>query len=557
MDESAASSGSLKKPGSRDIVAGLSVAGLLLPEAVAYATIAGLQPGRAVYAAVAGCFVYAWIGRSRFAVVSATSSSAAILAAMLATFPGDAATKSVLATLAIAIAGLVFLAARAFRLGLLTGFIARPVLRGFAFGLAVSIILHQLPSITGVPVKADDIFDFIAGLVKTIPEWKPAGPIAAALSLAVLFGTRRWPLFPAAFAVVIVGASLSLAFDLPRYGLKETGLLSLTLEWPHWPNLALADLSRLIQLTLPLVLILFAESWGTMRALALRHGDTIEPDRELVALGVSNLAAALVQGMPVGAGFSAGNANEAAGAESRWSSLIAAGALAVLVVIASGLIAHLPEAVLAAIVISALAHALDPSPLIRLWKIDRDQWIALAAAAGVLVFGVVNGMLLAVAFSVAALMSRLALPQIARLGRLPGTRDFADIARHPEAQVPEHIGIWRPSEPLFFANAERTLTTIATEAERDPAIKVVILSLEETFNLDSTALEAIQETDKRIAANGRTFLLARARDPVRDILTAAGADKLVGRAYYSVEDAAEAARQIVTQAISSRIPETI
>lgn len=549
MGEAATSSGSLKKPGSRDIVAGLSVAGLLLPEAVAYATIAGLPPGRAVYAAVAGCFVYAFIGRSRFAVVSATSSSAAILAAMLATFPGDAATKSVLATLAIAIAGLVFLAARLFRLGLLTGFIARPVLRGFAFGLAVSIILHQLPSITGVPVKADDIFDFVAGVAKTIPEWKPAGLIAAALSLAVLFGTRRWPLFPAAFAVVIVGASLSLAFDLPRYGLKETGLLSLTLEWPHWPNLALDDLSRLIQLTLPLVLILFAESWGTMRALALRHGDTIEPDRELAALGVSNLAAALVQGMPVGAGFSAGNANEAAGAQSRWSSLIAAGALAVLVVVASGLIAHLPEAVLAAIVISALAHALDPSPLIRLWKIDRDQWIALAAAAGVLVFGVVDGMLLAVAFSVAALMSRLALPQIARLGRLPGTRDFADIARHPEAQVPEHVGIWRPSEALFFANAERTLATIAAEAEKDPAIQVVILSLEETFNLDSTALEAIQETDRRVAATGRTFLLARARDPVRDILSAAGADNLVSRAYYSVEDTAEAARKVVTEAL--------
>lgn len=543
MEESAQSEGgNLKRPGSRDVVAGLSVAGLLLPEAVAYATIAGLAPGRAVYAAVAGCVVYAFVGRSRFAVVSATSSSAAILAAMLATFPGDAATKSVLATLAIAIAGLVFLAAWVLRLGLLTGFIARPVLRGFAFGLAVSIILHQLPSITGVPVKADNIFEFVAGLAGSLPHWNPAGLIAAALSLAVLFGTRRWPLFPAAFAVVIIGAGLSLALDLPQYGLAETGALSLTLEWPHWPSLAWTDLSRLIQLTLPLVLILFAESWGTMRALALRHGDTIEPDRELAALGFSNIAAAIVQGMPVGAGFSAGNANESAGAQSRWSSLIAAGALAVLVVAAAGLIAHLPEAVLAAIVISALAHALDPSPLIRLWKIDRDQWIALAAAIGVLVFGVVNGMLLAVAFSVGALMSRLALPQIARLGRLPGTRDFADMARHPEAEAIPATGIWRPSEPLFFANAERTLSTIATAAEAEPDVKIVVLSLEETFDLDSTALEALVELDRRVGAAARTLLLARARDPLRDILSAAGAHSLVERAYYSVEDAADAAR---------------
>lgn len=542
--------GGLSRPDGRDFVAGLSVAGLLLPEAVAYATIAGLPPGRAVYAALAGCFVYALVGRSRFAVVSATSSSAAILAAILATFPGDAATKSALATLAIAIAGLVFLVARALRFGILTGFIARPVLRGFAFGLAISIILHQVPSITGVPVKANDIFHFVAGLVSSLPQWNAAGLMAAVLSLAVLFGTRRWPLFPAAFVVVIVGASMSIAFDLPQYGLKETGALVLTLDWPHWPNLSPADLSRLIQLTLPLVLILFAESWGTMRALGLRHGDAVEPDRELVALGLSNLASAFVQGMPVGAGFSAGNANESAGAQSRWSGLIAAAGLGVLVVAASSLIAHLPEAVLAAIVISALAHALDPSPLIRLWKIDRDQWIALAAAAGVLAFGVVNGMLIAVAFSVAALMSRLALPQIARLGRLPGTRDFADISRHPEAQVGEHVGIWRPSEPLFFANAERTLATIATMAEAEPAIHVVVLSLEETFNLDSTALEALQETDKRIAAGGRTLLLARARDPVRDILAAAGAGNLVQRAYYSVEDTAEAARQLVSETAS-------
>lgn len=538
------------RPDLRDVVAGLSVAGLLLPEAVAYATIAGLPPGRAVYAAVVGCLIYAVAGRSRFAIVSATSSSAAILAAMLATFPGDAATKATLATLAIAIAGLVFLAARLLRLGLLTGFIARPVLRGFAFGLAVSIILHQLPSITGVPVKADNVLGFVTGLFETAGQWKPAGLAAAGLALILLFGTRRWPLFPAAFVAVIVGASLSMAFDLPRYGLAETGALTLSLDWPRMPQLSLSDLSRLIQLTLPLVLILFAESWGTMRALALRHGDAIEPDRELGALGLANFGAALVQGMPVGAGFSAGNANESAGAESRWAGAIAAVALAVLVVLAARLIAHLPDAVLAAIVISALAHALDPSPLVRLWRIDRDQWTALAAAIGVIVFGVVNGMLLAVAFSVAALIRKLALPQIARLGRLPGTHDFADIARHPEAEALHSVGIWRPSEPLFFANAERTLAMIAATAEREADLEVVILSLEETFDLDSTALEALIEFDNRIAAGGRKLLLARARDPVRDILRSAAADAIAARAYYSVEDTANAARSLVTKEIT-------
>ena len=313
------------------------------------------------------------------------------------------------------------------------------------------------------------------------------------------------------------------------------------------PALTLPDLSRLIQLTLPLVLILFAESWGTMRALGLRHGDAIEPDRELAALGFANLGAALVQGMPVGAGFSAGNANESAGAESRWAGVIAAAALAVLVIVAAGLIAHLPEAVLAAIVISTLAHALDPSPLLRLWKIDRDQWIALSAAVCVIVFGVVNGMLIAVAFSVAALISKLAMPQIARLGRLPGTHDFADMARHPEAEALAQAGIWRPSQPLFFANAERTLASIAEAAARDENIRVVVLSLEETFDLDSTALEALVEFDSRLQSAGKTMLLARARDPLRDILRAASAGTLAERAYYSVEDSADAARSLISE----------
>lgn len=540
------------KPYQHDLVAGLSVAGLLLPEAVAYAAIAGLPAERAVYAAIGGALAYTVIGRSRFAIVSATSSAAAILAAMLATFSADPATKASLATLAIAIAGVVFLVAGIFRLGLLTGFIARPVLKGFAFGLAVSIILHQLPAITGIDIAAKGVLQFLLLFFASAPQWHPGGILAAVLSLIIIFGTKRWPFVPAAFFVILAGSVLSYLFNLPQYGLAETGRLSLSLSMPQIPHVSRENLSRLIQLTLPLVLILFAESWGTMRTLAMRHGDRIQPNRELAALGFANIISAGLQGMPVGAGFSAGNANESAGAKSRLAAIISAVALAFLVIIAAPLVAHLPRAVLAAVVIAALAHALDPRPLIQLWKIDRDQWIALAAAAGVIFLGVVNGMLLAVALSVAALLSRLALPQIARLGRLPGTRDFADINRHPEAIELTATGIWRPSEPLFFANAERALTEITNASEADPSIRIVILSLEETFNLDSSALDVLLETDERIAASGKTLLLARARDPLRDLLVKRGADDLVKRAFYSVEDAADEATRR-TEAASPKI----
>ncbi|NLH80503.1 MAG: SulP family inorganic anion transporter, partial [Phyllobacteriaceae bacterium] len=379
--------------------------------------------------------------------------------------------------------------------------------------------------------------DFLLALGLSLPTWHPLGVGVGVTALVALFALRRLPMLPGAFLVVLAGAALSAVFDLPAHGIAVVGRIDAMPSLPHLPDLDLATLSRLAQLTLPLVLILFAESWGTMRALALRHGDTVVPDRELTALGLANLAAALVHGQPVGAGFSAGSAAEAAGAQSRAAAVIAALGLTLLIAVAAPLIEHLPQPVLAAVVIAALAHALDPKPLIRLWRLDRDQGIALAAAGGVLVFGIVDGMLLAVATAVAALLSRLALPQVARLGRLPGTRDFVDLARHPEALAPVGCTVWRPSEQLFFANAERLLAGIAATVARDPATRVVVLSLEETFDLDSTALEALIEFDTRLAAAGLELRLARARDPVRDLLAVAGATDLVARSSYSVDDA--------------------
>ena len=179
--------------------------------------------------------------------------------------------------------------------------------------------------------------------------------------------------------------------------------------------------------------------------------------------------------------------------------------------------------------------------MVRLWRIDRDKWIAIGAAVGVVLFGVVDGLLLAIFFSIGALIRRLAFPRIARLGRLPGTRDFADLTRHPEAIAPERVGVWRPSEPLFFANAERILGTISRAAVADGSVRVVVLSLEESYDIDSTALEVLLEADERLRAAGRVLRLARARDPLRDLLRAAGADDLVARASYSVDDAVTAA----------------
>ncbi|HEX7820607.1 MAG TPA: SulP family inorganic anion transporter [Sphingobium sp.] len=520
----------------QDVIAGISVAGLMLPEAVAYAGIAGLPPQRAIFGAVIGCLVYGLVGRSRFAIVSPTSSSAAILAALLASLPGSVATKAALATIAVAFVGALFLLAALARLGGMTGFISRPVLRGFAFGLAITIILKQLPAIAGTPIHAPDLGHLVLALIAAAPHWNHASVATGLAALIGLIGLRRFPALPGAVIVLGLGIAASMLLRLPDYGVAIVGVIPMTLAWPALPRIGWAEISGLAQFTVPLVLILFAESWGTIRALALRHGDTVDSNREIRALGFANLASAIVQGMPVGAGFSAGSANEAAGAGSRAAALTAALGLALLILVATPLIARLPEPVLAAVVIAALTHALDPAPLFRFWRIDRDQYVALGAALGVIMFGVLNGMLLAIILSVGALVQRLASPRLAQLGRLGTSHDFVDRSRHPDAVVPEGMMIWRPAQPLFFANADAILNAIASRTQA-AGCKAIIVSLEESFDLDSSAFDALGEYDALLHKAGVRLQLARVHDHVRDLLARGGLSDLLARCSYSVEDA--------------------
>ncbi|QNQ10078.1 SulP family inorganic anion transporter [Sphingomonas alpina] len=528
-----------------DLIAGLSVAGLILPEAVAYAGIAGLAPQHAILAAIVGALVYAAIGRSRFAIVSPTSSSAAIMAASLGTLTADPAVKIALATITVALVGIAFLAASAARLGGLTGFVSRPVLRGFAFGLAITIILKQMPLVFGVSPQAGNVFELIAGLLSDFGAWNWTSIATGTTALLLLLALRRLPSVPGAFIVLAAGIAASILFDLPGHGVATVGLIDLSIALPTLPHIPYPMLTGLAELVIPLVLILLAESWGTMRALALSHGDRIEPNRELAALGAANLASALVQGLPVGAGFSAGAASEAAGTRTRAAGAIAAIGLALLMLAGVRLVAHLPQPVLAAVVIAALSHALNPQPIVRLWRLGRDQYVAIGAAIGVLALGVLNGMLLAILLSIAALVRRLASPQLVRLGRLGSSRNFVDLARHPEASAVPGVAIWRPAEPLFFANAEAVLALIADQQAADQTVTTVIVSLEESFDIDSSAADALIEFDARLRMNGARLLLARVRDRVRDLLTAAGAHDLAVRSSYSVDDAVASLPQSV------------
>ena len=524
-----------------DMFAGFAVAGLILPEGVAYAGIAGLPPGRALAAGIAGGLAYLAVGRSRFAIVSPTSSSAAILAAALATLPGSPAERTGLASALVVAVGVIFLGLAAFRLGSLAGFVSRPVLRGFAFGLAVTIIIKQLPKLCGVAGSGGPIWRVIGSLFASMGAWRIESLALGVSALGLLLALRRVPRMPGAVVVLAGGIALAFAVDLPAHGIAIAGPVTLAVPGFVFPT-DFAIWAKLMQLAAPIALIVFAESWGTMRGLALRHGDTISASRELAAIGVANVAAAMAQGMPVGAGFSAGSANESAGATSRVAALTAALALLLLGLFAGPLIARIPEPVLAAVVIGALTHALSPAPIVTLFRIERDQWIALAAALGVLGLGVLNGMLAAIALSIAQLLYRLSHPSVSVLGQVGESHDFIDIAAHPDAHTLPGVAIFRPNAPLIFANAEAVLREIGAQARAGSA-QTIVLSLEESNDLDSTAAEVIGEFCAALAGSGRRVILARVHDRVRQVLAASGQGPLAQAATFSVADAVAAAYQ--------------
>ncbi|NMM38358.1 MAG: SulP family inorganic anion transporter [Glaciimonas sp.] len=504
----------------QDVIAGLSIAGLLLPEAVAYSSIGNLPPHTGVIALFAGLVCYGLFGSSRFAIVSATSSSAAVLAAATASIAnGDAGFRLTLAIGLVMITGLFFLLAGLARMGNITDFIAKPVLRGFAFGLSIIIILKQCASVVGVHPQNGDILRFVLALVGEFAHWNLTGIAVGMAALALLFLLARFQHVPGGLIVIVLGIAASKWLDLPQYGVGLVGTIHLELATPTLPLLSRSEWVRLGELGFAMVMILYAESYGSIRGFAIKYGDTVSPNRDLLALGASNLLSGLFHGMPVGAGYSGTAANEAAGARSKLAGWVAALAVLAIVLTVLPSIALLPEPVLAAIVIHAVSHTLNPAIFRPYLTWRRDRLVIIAAVVGVLVLGVLDGLLAAVGLSLMLLLQRFSKSIITVLGRLGQGHDFVNMALYPEAKPAPGILILRPEEPLFFANVERIMQQAQrTIAAAEPTLHSVILSLEESPDLDSTSLEALHDFYRFVAGQNKRLLLARLKGPVFDLL---------------------------------------
>ncbi len=504
----------------QDAVAGLSIAGLLLPEAIAYSSIGNLPPQTGVIALFAGLICYGLFGSSRFAIVTATSSSAAVLAAATGSVAnGDTGFRFMLAIGLVLITGLFFLLAGLARMGSITDFIAKPVMRGFAFGLAIVIILKQCASMVGVHPQNGDMIRFVAGLFGQIALWNPVGSAIGAVALTLLFVLAHFKRVPGGLIVILLGIAAGKWLDLPHFGVDLVGAIHLELSAPTLPPLSRSEWLRLGELGFAMVMILYAESYGSIHSFAKKHGDPVLPNRDLLALGAANLVSGLFHGMPVGAGYSATAANEAAGATSRLAGWVAALVVLAIVLTLLPSIALLPEPVLAAIVIHAVSHTLKPAIFRPYFAWRRDRLLIIVSVASVLLLGVLDGLLAAVGISLLLMLQRFSESGISVLGRLGQGHDFVDMARHPEARAVDGIIILRPDEPLFFANTERILSQARqTILAAGPSVHTVILSLEESPDLDSSSLEALLDFFSFVTAQGRHILLARLKHQAHDIL---------------------------------------
>jgi high affinity sulfate transporter 1 len=518
-----------------DLIAGAALAGLLAPEGMAYAGIAGVPPEAGLYSAAAGLAVYALFGSSRHLAVSCTSGSAAMLAALVAPMAaGDPAKYAALASATAIATGLLFLVASIFRLGFVSEFISKPVLKGFVFGLGLTIMIKQAPKLLGIHKGHGDTLQQAWQTIVALPHSNPGTAVVAACALAVVFGLGALaPRVPGALVVFVLGIVAVRLFGLERFGVEVVGNIPSDLPHLRIPNVTGQEFAELFTGAIGVLLIIYAEATSAARTFAAKYKYQIVANQELAAIGFANLASGLTQGIVVGGGMSGTAANASGGARTQISTLTSAGIVILTLLFLTPLFRSLPEAVLGAIVVHAVWHLADVKEMKRLASLKTGSiWVALTALTGVLALGILRGLILAMCLTLIALLKKISTPQVSVLGRMPGTRTFVSRERYPEAEAVPGLLIFRPNGILFFANANRFNNCLheAVNSSAEP-VRKIILSMEASPEIDVTVLDTLAQMKAELDGQGIGLAFARVSDPVRDLITRSGFLQRIGEGH--------------------------
>ena len=543
-----------------DLIAGLTVWAVLVPEALAYASIAGVSPVVGLYAAPPALVLYAAFGSSRHLVVGPMSATAALSAAAVAdlTTGGPDDVLAFTGVLAI-VTGILALAAGILRLGFLANFISEPVLKGFIIGLALTIIVGQVPKLLGIEKTDGDFFEQAWGVIRHLGDTQARTLAIGALSLAVVLGLRRYvPAVPGSLVAVIIGVIAVQLFDLDDHGVAIVGPIDSGLPLLGLPDdVAANDYLRAAGAAAGLMLVGFAEGLGAAKTYAARAHYEVDANRELLGLGAANMGSGLSSGMVVNGSLSKTAVNGSAGARSQVSGLAVAVLTIVTLLFLTSLFENLPEATLAAVVIAAVIELVDIDALRGFYGLYSRQLgriyghaaradfiAAVAAMVGVLVFDTLPGLVIGIIVSLLLLLYRASRPHVAELGRVVGTAtQFGDVERHPENRTDPDVVVLRVEAGLFFANADTVRAAIRARALA-PGTLGVVVDAEAVAFVDVTAVRMLEELAGDLRRSGRHLVVAHDLGQVGDLLPDDAHAELV--VVPTIDDAIAAVRAAAT-----------
>lgn len=544
---------------SDDLIAGLIVTVLVIPQSLAYALLAGLPPQVGLYASIFPVIAYALLGSSMTQAVGPVAITAIMTFAVLSPLaaPGSPQYLMLAATLSL-FSGVLVLVFGALRLGFLSQLLSRPVISGFISGSAVLIVLSQIKFLLGIPAAGTSSWQILASLLENSPLTNMTTLTIGAFALLILYISRRWlargllalgvgakraefvgrlmPLVVLTVATGLVsGLELDVTLGVAVVGEVKEGVASFSFFVPD-PQ----DLKLLVGPALILALIGMVQNITMAQALAIRRREKVDANRELVGLGAANITAAFYGGMPVGGGLSRSAVNTAAGAQSPLASIVSALSMLAIVALGTHWLAKLPLAVLAASIVVAAISMVDVQAFKQAWAYDRADALALLGTAlGVLVLGIQLGIAVGIGLSLAALLLRASTPHIAVIGRIHGTEHFRNVERHGVETLPGVLFL-RIDESLFFGNLNAVEARLTLELEKAPDTHDLVLIMSAVNRIDTTAMEVLTDLNRELAEHGVRLHLAEVKGPVQDRLEKSPLwPALSGSVHLSVNEAFE------------------
>jgi high affinity sulfate transporter 1 len=498
-----------------DLIAGIVLAAILVPQGMAYAELAGLPPETGLYTTIACLVGYALMGPSRILVLGPDSSvSPLIFAAIVPLAAGDPATAIVLAGMLALLVGIIEIGLGLAKLGFVADLLSKEVQVGYMNGLAITIIVGQLPKLFGFSTDADGFVEEVQAFLSNLDQTNTSALVLGGATLVVLLGLPRITTRVPAVLIAVVGATVATAqldLDVSTVGALPEGLPSLQFPWT-----SLSDVGPLLAAALGIVLVSLTDTIATSTSFAAARGEEVDPDQEMIGIGSANLAAGVFQGFAISASGSRTAVAAQSGSKTQVTGLIGAGIVVLLLVLFPTLFADLPDTALAAVVIAAASSLMDLATLRTFLRVRRSAfWISLVASVGVILFGVLEGILIAVFLSILLFFRRSWWPHGEVLGRVPNLDGWHDTDRYTDATEEPDVLVYRWEAPLFFANAGIFRQEIRRLVHRRRP-RWVVLQCEAITDIDVTAADVLERLDRELNAKGVHVAFVELRDRLKD-----------------------------------------